>query len=174
MEGQRRNCTFTGEIAPDGTFAFDDYKTIYDYQFSIHGTVPQFGDTSWQGTYTLKNLFSTEPNCIVDESGTFTATKYPPFTGTYSGTFTGTEASVAVTVQITQGEPGRYSRLGYAIPLGGQITVFGSPCFTRGTVTNRRGSLIEGDHFFLTFSMDDGALLHLYGDRFREDRTNPQ
>lgn len=162
--------TFTGEISPDGTFEFDDYTTTSDYQFSIHGTVPQSGDTSWQGTYTLKNPFSTEPNCIVHEFGAFTATKYPPFTGTYSGTLTGTGASLAVTVQITQGEPGRYSGIAIAIiPLGGQITVFGSPCFTRGTVTNRRGSLIEGDQFYLTFSMDDGALLHLYGDRFRKD-----
>jgi len=161
--------TITGEIAPDGTFEADDYKTTSDYQFSIHGTVPQSGDTSWHGTYTLKNLFTTEPNCIFHESGAFTATKYPPFTGTYTGTlnYSSSGTSLAVTLQITQAEPGDYSQLGFAIPLGAQITVFGSACFTRGTVTSLvGGSLIEGDKFFSPFSMDDGALFHLSGERF--------
>src|SRR5579859_7463909 len=31
--------SFTGRIAPDGTFKADDYKTLNHFEFSIHGTV---------------------------------------------------------------------------------------------------------------------------------------
>ena len=161
---------FTGQIASDGTFEADNYNDLSHLKFSIHGTMPSPGDTTWQGTYTLKSL-STEPDCIVDESGTFTATKYTRFAGTYSGTFTGNRfrRGVDVTVQVAQGEPGSYFPLGFAIPLGGQITVVGLPCFRTGTATNKRTNRIQGDEFWLTFSMEDGALLHLSGNRFQED-----
>lgn len=161
---------FTGQIASDGTFEANNYNDSSHLKFSIHGTMPSPGDTTWQGTYTLKSL-STDPGCIVDESGAFTATKYTPFTGTYYGTFTNSSIGTAsaVTVQVIQDEPGSYFPSGFSIPLGGQITVVGLPCFTRGTVTKTRTSRIEGDEFWLTFSMEDGALLHLSGNRFTED-----
>jgi hypothetical protein len=160
---------FTGRIASDGTFeANADRKQI---RYSIRGTMPAPGDTSWQGSYAMKNL-SAESDCILDESGVFTATRYTPFTGTYSGILTHNEdraTGVAVTVQVTQGEAGEYVRQGYSIPLGGRITVFGVPCFTHGTATNTRDNSIQGDHFFLTFSTEDGALLHLSGERFFDE-----
>jgi hypothetical protein len=161
---------FTGQIASDGTFEANNYNDLSHLKFSIHGTMPSPGDTTWQGTYTLKSL-STEPGCIVDESGAFTATKYTPFAGTYYGTFTnrGIGTASAVTVQVIQGEPGMYSEMGFSIPLGGQITVVGLPCFRSGTATNKRTNRILGDEFWLTFSMEDGALLHLSGHRFQED-----
>jgi hypothetical protein len=161
---------FTGKIASDGTFEADNYKSPSKVRLSIHGTVPAPGDSTWQGTYTLKNL-STESDCILDESSAFTATRYASFTGTFSGTITNSQlgTSYAVTFQVTQGEPGSYSEMGVRIPLGAQITVFGLPCSTRGTATKTRTNQIRGDEFFLTFTMDDGALLHLDGNRFLED-----
>ena len=163
---------FTGRIASDGTFEANNYNDLSHLKFSIHGTMPAPGDTTWQGTYTLKSL-STEPDCIVDESGAFTATKYAPFSGTYSGTMTGNRfgkgEGVAVSAQVTQDEPGSYTELGFSIPMGGQITVVGLPCFRSGTATEKRTNRVEGDRFWLTFSMEDGALLHLSGNRFQED-----
>jgi hypothetical protein len=155
---------FAGRIASDGTF--EAKADTQRFRYSIHGTVPAPGDTSWQGTYAIKSN-SAESDCT-DESGVFTATRYAPFTGRYSGIFT-LNGSVAVTVQVTQGEAGNYVREGFRIPLGGQITVLGMSCFTHGTATNMRTNAVEGDHFWLTFLMDDGALLHLDGDRFLED-----
>jgi hypothetical protein len=160
---------FTGRVASDGIFEANADRT--EMRYSIHGTMPAPGDTSWQGTYAMKNR-SAESDCILDESGVFTATRYTPFIGTYSGILTHNEdsaTSVAVTVQVTQGEAGNYAREGFRIPLGGQITVFGVPCFTHGTATNTRNNDIQGDHFFLTFSAEDGALLHLSGDRFFDE-----
>lgn len=161
---------FTGQIASDGTFEANNYKDLSHVKLSIHGTVPAPRDTSWQGTYTIKNL-STEPPCILDESGAFTATRYAPFTGTYSGSFTDSRfgAALAVTVEVIQGEPGDYSGVGFRIPLGGQITVVGLSCFRSGTATSSRTNETRGDEFWLTFSMEDGALLHLNGNRFLED-----
>ena len=160
---------FTGRIASDGTFEANADR--HQIRYSIHGTAPAPGDTSWQGTYSMKNL-SAESDCILDESEVFTATAYTPFSGTYSGTLThnGDRATgVAVRVEVTQGEAGDYVREGFSIPLGGQITVLGVPCFTHGTATNTRTNAIWGDLFWLTFVTEDGVLLHLDGNRFFDE-----
>lgn len=160
---------FTGRIASDGIFEANAERN--QIRYSIQGRVPAPGDGSWQGTYSMKTL-SAESDCILDESGVFTATTYTPFTGRYSGILTHDEdraTGVAVTVQVKQGEAGNYVREGFSIPLGGQITVFGVPCFTQGTATNMRTNAIQGDHFWLTFLTEDGALLHLSGERFFDE-----
>ena len=158
--------SFTGRIAADGTFeANADRNKI---RYSIRGTMPAPGDATWQGTYVMKNV-SAGSDCNLDESGVFTATRYSPFNGTYSGIFTRNDdraTSVAVTVQVTQGEAGGYSREGFIIPLGGHVTVVGVPCFTQGTATAMQQNDVEGDLFWLKFVADDGALLHLSGNRF--------
>jgi hypothetical protein len=46
---------FTGQIASDGTFEANNYNDLSHLKFSIHGTMPSPGDTTWQGAYTLKS-----------------------------------------------------------------------------------------------------------------------
>ena len=96
-------------------------------------------------------------------SGAFTATRYPPFTGTYSGAIGGKgfEPGTTVTITTIQGEPGPDARGGFDIPLDGQITVSGSSCFSTGTVSKKRTSTMVGDQANLTFKMNDGSVLLL-------------
>lgn len=56
IEGIGGTVSFTGQIASDGTFEANDYKTLYEAQFSIRGTVPAPVATAWEGTYDVKNL----------------------------------------------------------------------------------------------------------------------
>jgi hypothetical protein len=104
-----------GKIAPDGSFEAHFSPRYGDsvVQFTIHGTVPTPGGEAWSGTHTLKNPQNptARANCFYDESAAFTATRYPPFTGTYSGTIGGKAfgAHPTVTIQVVQGDPGHYS-----------------------------------------------------------------
>jgi hypothetical protein len=152
-----------GMIAPDGTFEAH-FSPAYRHGpvLIIHGTVPAPGATSWSGTYTFKNSPERQ-NCIFDRSGAFTATRYPPFTGTYSGAIGGKgfEPGTTVTITTIQGEPGPDARGGFNIPLDGQITVSGSSCFSTGTVSKKRTSTVVGDQANLTFKMNDGSVLLL-------------
>jgi hypothetical protein len=161
-----------GNVTADGTFELHgspEYGSSVP-QLVIHGTVPTSGDASWRGTFTLKSPPARGP-CIYEESAAFTATRYPPFTGTYSGAIggTGLGAHPTVTIQVSQGEPGHYSG-GFLIPLSGQVTLAGSPCFSKGTTTSKRNNEIQGDSASLSFKMDDGSVLHLFGTPFGDPK----
>jgi hypothetical protein len=163
-----------GEIAADGTFEAHSSPQYVGGtpQLVIRGTVPAPGANAWSGAFTLVNP-PTRTNCIYDESAAFTATRYPAFTGTYSGSIGGKAlgAHPAVTIQVVQGNPGHSSR-DFLIPLSGQITVVGSPCFSTGTTTSKRNNEIQGDSASLSFKMDDGSVLHLFGTPFGDPKMS--
>lgn len=159
----------TGSIASDGTFVLTNTAVPLDsLQFTIEGTVPPAGTSTWQGTYALVNSAS-ETSCTFNQSGSFNATQYPPFTGTYVGAIKSTSlgTGLSVTLQVTQGTP-TLTSLGTQlppvlyVPVSGSIAVTGSSCFASGQVASTSGS-VGGDAFMLVLSMNDGSTLHLNG-----------
>jgi hypothetical protein len=151
---------FGGQIAADGSFTLSQLSTTVSPTWTITGTVPQSGSTSWNGTYTM-----VYPDCKIDQTDSFTATQYTPLNATLSGTMTPVVAlsptPFTATVQLSQSAAVYDNQLAEAyLPLSGTITVSGSSCFTHGT--NGGGTLV-GDHPGIRFFMDDGSALILSG-----------
>jgi hypothetical protein len=102
-------------------------------------------------------------------SGSFTAVPIQPVTGTFAGSAslgTGSSGSpLNLSVVLRQGSAGFVT-----IPnsvngqnvLSGSITVQGTSCFTKGTLSLGQGS-VDGGFVQAQFAMDDGSRLFLTG-----------
>lgn len=160
----------TSPIAADGSFLLTDSMfPLNTLQYTIRGNVPPSGASTWQGSYTLFNSLSST-GCTISESGTFSATAYVPFHGTYTGTLNelGSGTGMSVAFQVAQGAPtvayvGPQNLPDMYIPLTGAVTVTGSPCFTSGAIVNGTDSLLFGDSFLVWVSMNDRYTLQLSG-----------
>jgi hypothetical protein len=157
------------QIASDGSFELNNSSIPQDsIQYSIQGKVPQVGDSTWQGTFTLTN--STNTNCTFNNGASFTATAYPPFQGTYSGII-GSESlgsNVSLTLNVSQGAPiistiGPQALKLFRLPLTGTISVSGSACFTSGTIDSKSNSGVAGDQFMMNAAMNDGSSVQILG-----------
>lgn len=157
----------TAQIASDGTFVLTNSADPIDsIHFTITGSAPAPGATAWQGTYMLVNNSNT--NCVFNLSGSFTATAYPPFDGTYAGAITGSGlgTGVSITLKVSQGAPTLEmagGRTHFYIPLNSTIAVSGSPCFTTGTTASNWPSGVAGDNFNLYYTMNDGSTVEVLG-----------
>lgn len=157
------------QITSDGTFTLNNSSIPQDsIQYSIQGKVPQAGSSTWQGTYTLSNSGST--NCTFNNSGSFTATAYPPFQGTYSGAIDsqGLGTGVSLSLNVSQGAPivsatGPHTMPSFRLPLTGTVSVSGSACFTSGAIASESNSGVGGDQFMIFASMSDGSTAEIRG-----------
>lgn len=155
---------FTGQIAADGTFELNTPSGNYpSFVWTINGTVPPAGESTWSGTYSL----TTSPSytgCTINQGASFTATAYPTFDGTYAGTLLAGSAlsptgSVTISLDVAQGAAVTSPQP--IIPITGSITVVGSACFTHGTSTTSSG--VGGDYAGIFFNMDDGSQVAITG-----------
>ena len=157
------------QIASDGSFDLNNLAIPQNsIQYSIHGKVPQAGSSSWQGTYTLTSPANN--SCVFSDSGSFTATAYPPFQGTYAGKVDGQGlgSGVSLTLDVSQGAPilsptGPHAVASFRLPLTGTISVSGSTCFTSGTFESKSNSAVMGDQFMIAASMSDGSTAEIRG-----------
>jgi hypothetical protein len=158
----------SAQIASDGSFELNNSAIPQNsIQYSIRGKVPQVGSSSWQGTYTLTSPANS--NCKFSDTGSFTATAYPPFQGTYSGSINsqGLGPDVSLTLDVSQGAPilsptGPQTMPLFRLPLTGTVSVSGSACFTSGTIESKSGAVM-GDQFMMTATMSDGSTAEIRG-----------
>jgi hypothetical protein len=174
LSGGGGSAYLTGQIAADGTFELSDAGSNNSFLFSITGTVPPPGSSTWTGTYTL----TTSPaytGCTLNQSAPFTATAFAPLDGIYTGTLIeGSTASptgsVIVSLNVSQGSA--LPSFPRGLPLTATITVTGFPCFTHGAnSTLPGGSVVEGDRSAIVFFMDDGSQVGLTGDLASTDAS---
>lgn len=165
-----------GQIAADGTFSLASSSPLDSIQVAIQGKAPTQGATTWNGSYILSNG-TTGFGCTINQSGTFTATQYPQFKGTYAGTIPIASLSASgrrvnsdwnFTLQVTQDPVTTIPRRAplppiFYFPLTSTISVSGSPCFTSGTISSNWVNDIAGDSFNLSYTMNDGSTLQLSG-----------
>jgi len=158
--------SISGTIAPDGTFKLITTHPRNTIQTTITGKAPVPSATNWSGEY---HLAVDSLNCHIDQTGPFTATPLAPFNGAFRGTaFVYPGSSGTVTLELTVAQEPLYAftiRTGafaFRMPLTGAIRVKGFPCFSQGKITTQKyTSLIQGDHSYLWFDMDDGSRLAL-------------
>jgi hypothetical protein len=155
------------EIAADGTFSLSNTSDPQiPMQFTIQGSVPSVGTSTWQGSYTLFTAPTSLLNCSFNQSGTFTAAPYPAVNGTYAGAINGSGllAGMSMTLKLAQGSP-TIAPLGtnFEIPMSGTVTVDGTSCFTTGTISSDGSSSIRGDFLTLFVTMNDGSFLSING-----------
>jgi hypothetical protein len=153
----------SGQIATDGTFELNESPgNQSSFLWAITGTAPPPGGSTWTGTYTLTSS-PAYTGCTIKQSGPFTATTLPPFSGTYTGTLlegltSSPTGSVTISVDVAQGAAVMLPPVQSYLPLSGTITVSGSPCFTHGTSSTTPGAaVVKGDTVAIAFNMDDGS-----------------
>jgi hypothetical protein len=167
----------TGPVASDGSFTLSQPPvtgTGPTLQTRVTGTLPAAADSAWSGTYSIA---STEPGCAVNQTGSFTATRYTPLTGNYAGSTSAAKlgTNVAITASLTQAS----TAVDYPananqpveipfIPVSGTITVTGSPCFTQGKMATPNTATpfpgVIGSFFSFAFEMNDGSKLMFSGE----------
>ena len=158
----------TAQIAADGSFTLQTpvlSGLAPTVTFTVNGVVPQTAGGTWSGTYGATNA---NTGCS-PVSGSFTAVPIQPVTGTFAGSAslgTGSSGSpLNLSVVLRQGSAGFVT-----IPnsvngqnvLSGSITVQGTSCFTKGTLSLGQGS-VDGGFVQAQFAMDDGSRLFLTG-----------
>jgi hypothetical protein len=155
----------SGPIAANGSFTLNS-GVNNPLQWTITGTAPALGGSTWTGTYTLSTL-PAYTGCSLNQSGAFTAASLPLFQGTYTGTLTTLpKGSLTVSINVSQEAASvtNASPTTSYFPLSGTITVSGSPCFTSGTSSaTPGGNFIEGDFVSMSFNMNDGSQTSLLG-----------
>jgi hypothetical protein len=122
--------------------------TVTGQALNLGGTVSSDGSTM-TGTYTI--LAS---GCGNSETGTWSATRVKPLSGSFHGTLTSTRPSGIisdVSGMITQGPNGGQS----SAVLSGAITSTDSPCFSSATLSG----VISGTTVVLTITAADGSAL---------------
>jgi hypothetical protein len=164
----------SGHIAADGTFTLNESSGNQNsIQLVIAGAVPPNGADAWTGSYSFSDLAGYS-GCIVNQTGSFTATELAPINGTYAGALTGS-GNVVVSTTLTQGavtsSPGPTGSPVYYLPISGTITISGSSCFTHGTSSVSTFNRIGGDIFELNFTMDDGSQILLGGQFTSSDES---
>lgn len=161
-----------GDVAPGGSFVLSSGSSVglvTPVQLTVSGTMPPKGNSGWEGSYQIA-LSSPLSSCTYSGSGSFTATRYVPFEGTYTGTVQQSSmgTAVSITLQVSQLSPtltfaGPTQFPEIAIPLNATVTVSGSTCFTSGTNTALSGGGLYGDVFSTAVLMDDGSTMALNG-----------
>lgn len=162
----------SGQIASDGTFQLGvpaSSAFSNDTEIVIKGTVPKRGQSTWNGTYSFKST-TQNTGCIINQSSAFTATAAGPVNGGYAGTLNRSGSpsdKISVSAKLLQGAPASITRpvvtTVYYLPITGTLSVSGSPCFARGSISERTISEIAGDYLSLDFLMEDGSQVHLAG-----------
>jgi hypothetical protein len=161
----------TAPIGSDGTFVLTNSSTSSDpIQITINGAVPSDGAPTWQGSYKLTTSASTT-SCVFNQSGSFSATQYPAFQGSYVGTITsgkGIATGTTISLQVSQSPPtfaylGSQSTPFLYLPLTGTVTMSGSPCFSSGTFSQSANSVLTADSFLMSISGNDGSLGQIQG-----------
>lgn len=173
-----------GGIAPaslnsDGSFTLQTANDTVQstIQLTVKATSPAAAGQSWSGSFSGTNA---NPGCTPVQ-GSFTAMPIAPFNGTFSGTGSmgpentnlqppdpSLEKQMTVALTLTQGGPASLDAkstvafVNSVNSLNATVAVTGSPCFATGT-TGTVESGVAGNNFNLTFSMDDGSMLHLQG-----------
>jgi hypothetical protein len=151
----------TATVAADGTFTLSSASSTHgSILYSIQGTAPAEGSTSWQGTFNLTNAPATD--CDFNINGPFTATPYPPFAGTYSGAANGSSLQLKVAQGVPAVLAGPEQNLPFTLPLTGSIAVTGSSCFTSGAISNANSG-VTGDAFSVLAVMNDGSTVLISG-----------
>lgn len=162
----------TGKIASDGTFALSNASSgalLPSVQLTVNGVIPSAGSSGWQGSYELK-MSPASSLCTYNGGGSFTATAYPQFIGTYAGTIqnSGLGSSVSISLKVTQlapaitlVEPAATPEVN--LPVSAAVTVSGSSCFTSGTNQSVMGGGVAGDSFNMLLQMDDGSTMSISG-----------
>jgi hypothetical protein len=160
-----------GRIAADGTFlltAGSSNKT------TINGTVPKPGSEQWTGHY---NFIADTAQGECSTGGDFVATRLPLLRGAHSGTLHLVDHSgdVTVVVDVNQGDLIKVDYL-YWTPLQATMTLTGSAEFPSEELKAakfppERGAApakwicchIDGDHFVMLFSANNGEQIRLSG-----------
>jgi hypothetical protein len=159
--------TLTGQIAADGSFQLTQLAptgVTLDGSFInvvVNGTVPAPGATSWSGSYSMQNAAGTT-GCVTNNSGTFTAAPFTPFTGTYAGNLSGTQSSIPFSFTVTQGAPAEFTTglgMQYYLSVTGTVSVTGIPCFTQGSAIGSALNQVAGNNVQLDYQMTDGSEL---------------
>jgi hypothetical protein len=178
--------SLAGQIASDGTFQLTQTTgttlTLGGsvVQVAVSGSVPVNGAANWSGKYSI--TVTPTSGCIASQSGAFTATAIPEFSGTYTGQLVQASAGstgVSASVSVMQGEPTAApiqvvpSSQSY-LPLTGTITVSGVSCFSHGTMTSNTINFIDGTRVTMNFTMDDGSRLALLGSFAGADESKVQ
>jgi hypothetical protein len=158
----------TAQIAADGNFTLQTpvlSGLVPTVTFTVNGVVPQTAGGTWSGTYSATNA---NAGCT-PVSGSFTAVPIQPVTGTFAGSANlGTVSSgspINLSVVLQQGSAGFVTAPNFVNSqnvLSGSITVQGTSCFTKGTLSLGQGSL-DGGLVQAQFAMDDGSRLLLTG-----------
>jgi hypothetical protein len=169
LSGSGGTVGLTGQIAADGTFELSDVGRNSSFLFSIMGTVPPSGSSTWAGTYTLTTA-PASAGCTINQTAPFTATAFAPLDGTYTGTLIeGSSASptgsATVSLNVSQGSAiVAQSPAPSYLPLTATIAVTGFSCFTHGTSSTISGaSVVKGDVSDIMFNMDDSSQVILSG-----------
>jgi len=163
----------TGPIAADGSFSVQ-IGNFPAASVSIQGKAPLTHGDQWPGSYTTSLNPASEPPCLGDSAGTFTATSFPLVNGVYAGAgsldtlVNGVQESTPVSFQVTLKQGGTLPAVtGESIwsnmALTGSIRVQGAPCFTSGVMSSFPRSGVAGDLVSATFTMDDGSTLRIIG-----------
>jgi hypothetical protein len=158
----------TAQIAADGSFTLQTpvlSGLVPTVTFTVNGVVPQTAGGTWSGTYSATNA---NAGCS-PLSGSFTAVPIQLVTGTFAGSAslgTGSGGSpINLSVVLQQGSAGFVTTLNSVNSqnvLSGSITIQGTSCFTKGTLSLGQGS-VDGGFVQAQFAMDDGASLRVTG-----------
>lgn len=171
----------SGEIEPDNSFTLHSPSLPFVERLAIAGKVPHPGSMSWNGTYDVKNPAQTQ--CVFDQEGTFSSSRLPTLTGTFSGQvmrmtpmplpppaspeyMQKTSERLNISVTVAQGGLMMHERkVGQAyaslplLPVSGTIRVVGCPCFSQGASVGEFDNSIQGDLVLMKFKMDDESEL---------------
>ncbi len=158
----------TAQIAADGSFTLQTpvfSGFVPTITFTVNGVVPQTAGGTWSGTYSATNA---NAGCS-PVSGSFTAMPIQPVTGTFAGSASlGTVSNgspVNLSVVLQQGSAGFVTAPNFVNSqnvLSGSITVQGTSCFTKGSLSLGQG-LVAGGFVQAQFAMDDGSRLDFTG-----------
>ncbi|MDR3735910.1 MAG: hypothetical protein P4L10_10285 [Acidobacteriaceae bacterium] len=153
----------TGTVAVDGSFTLVPMTLPVPTQLAQLSIQGKSSATGWGGSYTLTGSAAPSGCVVSNSSGNFTAQAITPVTGNYSGTapmsaiLGGTSYNAIFSAQLTQSSsPSGLSTL------SGSLAVQGLPCFTHSTAMGTT-SLLAGDIYVATFTMDDGSSLMMAG-----------
>jgi hypothetical protein len=143
-------CTAVGNVS--GTLSGTNVSMVVDpngVQVNLTGTVGS-GQSSMTGDYTILSTGCSAAGASPD-TGTWTATLVPPFTGNLSGTFTShTGTTYAATGMLTQGSNTGLSNA----PVTGTLNLTGY-CFATANIVGT----VSGTNVVLNFVDPDGTQL---------------
>lgn len=103
----------------------------------------------------LTGTYSVNGGCANGATGSVTANRYAPLTGTYTGTLnSGASAGPAVTMNVTQNVNGTG---GGTFLLTGTLSVTGTGCTMQGTAAAAQSNYAQGSRMQISFPATDGS-----------------